>query len=71
MSVFFQKCERNYSGRIPEIRFEEVSFTTGVTDETAKEIPLKYDYFEMQMSKTFIEGNSKSITLNWIDFYRN
>ena len=37
----------------------------------AKTIPLKDGYFELQVPKTFFEGNPKSITLNWIDFYRN
>jgi hypothetical protein len=38
--------------------------------KAAKEIPLKSGYFEMTLPKAFIEGNPKSITLNWIDFYR-
>lgn len=37
----------------------------------AKEIPLKDGYFEMSMPRAFFEVNPKSITLNWIDFYRN
>ena len=37
----------------------------------AKEIPLKDGYFEMTLPRAFFEGNPKSITLNWIDFYRN
>jgi hypothetical protein len=37
----------------------------------AKELPLKNGYFEMSLPKAFFEGNPKSITLNWIDFYRN
>ena len=37
----------------------------------AKTIPLKDGYLEMQLPKAFFEGNPKSITLNWIDFYRN
>lgn len=37
----------------------------------AKEIPLKDGSFEMTLPKAFFEGNPKSITLNWIDFYRN
>ena len=36
----------------------------------AKELPLKDGYFEMALPKAFFEGNPKSITLNWIDFYR-
>ena len=37
----------------------------------AKEIPLKDGYFEMPLPKPFFEHNPKSITVNWIDFYRN
>lgn len=37
----------------------------------AKEIPLKDGSFELQFPKAFFEGNPKSITLSWIDFYRN
>lgn len=37
----------------------------------AKEIPLKGGYIEMQLPKAFFEGNPKSITVTWIDFYRN
>ena len=37
----------------------------------AKEIPLKRRvHFEMSLPKAFFEGNPKSITLEWIDFYR-
>jgi len=36
-----------------------------------KAIPLKDSYFEMQLPKVFFEGNLKTITMNWIDFYRN
>ena len=36
----------------------------------AKELPLKDGYFEMSLPRAFFEGNPKSITLNWIDFYR-
>ena len=35
-----------------------------------KMIPLKDGYFEMQLPKALFEDNPKSITLNWIDFYR-
>lgn len=34
------------------------------------ELPLKDGYFEMTLPKAFFDGNPKSITLNWIDFYR-
>ena len=36
----------------------------------AQELPLKDGYFEMTLPRVFFEGNPKSITLNWIDFYR-
>jgi len=36
-----------------------------------KELPLKDGYFEMRLPQAFFEGNPKSITVNWIDFYRN
>ncbi len=36
-----------------------------------KEHPLKDGYFEVALPKAFFEGNPQSITLNWIDFYRN
>lgn len=39
-------------------------------DKPAKELPLKDGYFEMALPRAFFEGNPKSITLNWIDFYR-
>lgn len=36
----------------------------------AKAIPLKDGYFELPLPTAFFEGNPKSITVNWIDFYR-
>ncbi|SMP41556.1 hypothetical protein SAMN06265222_101608 [Neorhodopirellula lusitana] len=33
-------------------------------------VPLKGGYFEMKLPETFFASNPKSITLNWIDFYR-
>jgi hypothetical protein len=42
----------------------------GSDGKPAKEIPLKNGYFEMTLPRAFFEGNPKSITLNWIDFYR-
>jgi hypothetical protein len=36
----------------------------------AKVIPLKDGYFEMMLPKAFFESNPKSITVNWIDFFR-
>jgi hypothetical protein len=43
----------------------------GGDGKPAKAIPLKDGYFEMALPKAFFEGNPKSITANWIDFYRN
>lgn len=43
----------------------------GGDGKPAKLIPLKDGYIEMQLPKAFFEGNPKSITVNWIDFYRN
>jgi hypothetical protein len=43
----------------------------GSDSKPAKEIPLKDGYFEIGLPKAFFEDNPKSITLNWIDFYRN
>ena len=43
----------------------------GSDGKPAKPIPLKDGYFELQLPKSIIEGNPKSITLTWIDFYRN
>jgi hypothetical protein len=37
----------------------------------AKVLPLKDGHFEFELPKAFFEGDPKSITLNWIDFYRN
>ena len=42
----------------------------GGDGKPAKAIPLKDGYFELALSKAFFEGNPKTITLNWIDFYR-
>jgi hypothetical protein len=42
----------------------------GGDGKLAKELPLKDGYFEMTLPQGFFEGNPKSITLNWIDFYR-
>jgi len=43
----------------------------GGDGKQAKEIPLNGGHFEMQLPKAMFDGNSKSITVNWIDFYRN
>lgn len=42
----------------------------GDDGKPAKTIPLEGGCFEMQLPKEFFEDNPKSITLNWIDFYR-
>jgi hypothetical protein len=42
----------------------------GGDGKPAKELPLKDGYFEMKLPQAFFEGNPKSVTLNWIDFYR-
>ena len=42
----------------------------GNDGKSAKNIPLKDGFFEMRLPKVFFEANPKSITLNWIDFYR-
>jgi hypothetical protein len=36
----------------------------------ATTIPLNDGYFEIQLPKALFEDNPKSITVNWIDFYR-
>jgi hypothetical protein len=43
----------------------------GSDGKPAKTIPLRDDFYEMQLPRAFFEGNPKSITINWIDFYRN
>jgi hypothetical protein len=47
----------------------DVRILTG-DGQPAKELPPRDGYFEMTLPKAFFEGNPKSITLNWIDFYR-
>jgi len=45
-----------------------------ILDEAGKpteSIPLKNGRFELQLPEAFFADNPKSITLNWIDFYRN
>jgi hypothetical protein len=42
----------------------------GSDGRPARELPLKDGYFEMRLPRAFFEGRPKSITLNWIDFYR-
>jgi hypothetical protein len=43
----------------------------GGDGKSAESIPLSDGYFEMQLPKAFFKGNPRSITVNWIDFYRN
>ena len=43
----------------------------GGDGKPAKTIPLKDGYFEMRLPSAIFEGNPKSITVGWIDFYRN
>jgi len=43
----------------------------GNDGKSQKTIPLNDGYFEMYLPKASFEGNPKSITVNWIDFYRN
>lgn len=37
----------------------------------AREIPVNDGYFEITLPRALFDDNPKSITLNWIDFYRN
>lgn len=39
--------------------------------KATKTIPLNDGCFEMQLPKSFSEDNPKTLTLSWIDFYRN
>jgi hypothetical protein len=43
----------------------------GSDGKPSKAIPLKNGYFELQLPKTFFEGNPKSFKMEWNDFYRN
>jgi hypothetical protein len=36
----------------------------------ARQTPLKGGYFEMTLPQALFEGNPKSLTIHWIDFYR-
>jgi hypothetical protein len=42
----------------------------GGDGKPAKAIPLKDGHFEITLPKALFEGNPKSITVDWIDFYR-
>ncbi len=43
----------------------------GADGKPARGIPLKDGYFEMSLPRAFVADNPQSLTLNWIDFYRN
>ena len=43
----------------------------GGDGKQATELPLKDGCFETPLPKALFEGNPKTITVNWIDFYRN
>ena len=42
----------------------------GADGKQDKDIPLKDGYFEIALPKAFFEGNPKSITVKWTDFFR-
>ena len=44
--------------------------SVGSDGKPAMTIPLNDGYFELQLPKALLEDNPKSITVNWIDFYR-
>lgn len=43
----------------------------GSDGKPSREIPLKDGYFEVTLPRAFFEVNPKTITVAWIDFYRN
>ncbi len=43
----------------------------GGDGKRVKELPLKGGYFELPLPRAIFDGNPKTITVNWIDFYRN
>jgi hypothetical protein len=43
----------------------------GADGKPAKAPPLTNGYFEMTLPKAFFEGNPESITLDWVDAFRN
>jgi hypothetical protein len=43
----------------------------GGDGKPAKAVPLKDGYFEMQLPRALFDGNPKTITVSWIDFFRN
>ena len=43
----------------------------GSDGKPTQTIPLKDGYFEIEIPKALLEANPQSITVSWIDFYRN
>jgi hypothetical protein len=43
----------------------------GGDGKAPKKLPLEDGYFEVTLPGAFFEGNPKSVTVKWIDFYRN
>jgi hypothetical protein len=43
----------------------------GSDGKPSKTIPLQDGYFEIEIPKALREGNPPSITVSWVDFYRN
>lgn len=43
----------------------------GSDGKSARGVPLRDGYFEILLPKAFFEVNPKSVTVNWIDFYRS
>jgi hypothetical protein len=43
----------------------------GGDGKPAKEPPLNHGYFEVTLPRVFFDGSPKSITVHWIDSYRN
>jgi hypothetical protein len=43
----------------------------GEDGSPAKALPMNGGYFELRLPKGIMDGNPQSITVNWVDFYRN
>jgi hypothetical protein len=37
----------------------------------AKAMPLENGFFEVHLPRALFAGNSRAVTVSWIDFYRN
>jgi hypothetical protein len=48
-----------------------VTRIVGRDGKPSTRIPLEDGFFEVTLPKAFLECNPQSITVNWIDFYRN